>query len=80
MKTQPERADVLFEDYTHADTCAVVKGCYIKHYLDQYFIVNTFLDYYEGKKLLIVNALYCYDDQDGQSYIIFVTQALYFKD
>ena len=70
---------MIFEDDTHADTCAVVKGCYIKHYLDWYCIVKPFLDLYEGKKVPIVNAFYFYHDQYGQSYIICVNQALYFK-
>ena len=56
------------------------KGCYIENYLDWYCIVKPFLDSYEGQKLLIVDVLYCYDDQDGQSYIICFNQAFYFKD
>ena len=80
VETQPEHAEVLFEDDTHSDTFALVKGCYIEHYLDRYCIVKTFMDLYEGQKLPIVNALYCYDDQYVQSYIVCVNQALYFKD
>ena len=69
-----------FEDENHADTYAVGKGLYTEHYLYWYFIVKPFLDLYEGKNLPIVNALYCYDNQDGQYFIICVNQALYFKD
>ena len=66
-ETQPERAVVLFEDYTHMDTYTVLKGCYTKHYLDRCCIVEPFLDSYDGQKLPIVNEFYCYDDQYGQS-------------
>ena len=80
LETQPERADVQFEDDTHTDTCAMGKGCYIEHYLDRCFIFKPFLDFYEGQKVPILNALYCYDDKYGECYIICVNQALYFKD
>ena len=80
VETQPERGEVQFEDDTNADTCDVGKGCYIEHYLDRYCIVKPFLDSYEEKEVPIINALYCYDDQDGQSYNICINQALYFKD
>ena len=43
-------------------------------------MVKPFLDSYDGQNVPIVNALYAYDDQDGQSYIICVNQALYFKE
>ena len=79
METQPERTEVQFEDSDHPYTCTVGKGCYTKHYLNQYCIVKHFMDSYEGQKVTIVNALYCYDNQDVQSYIICVNQALYFK-
>ena len=79
VETRPERVEVRFEDDTHADKCAVDKECYIEKYLYQYCIVKQFLDLFEGKKLPIVNTLYCYDYQDGQSYIICVKQAQYFK-
>ena len=66
-----------FEDGTHTDTCTLGKGCYTEHYLDWYYIVNPFLDLYKSQNVLIANELYCYDDQDGQYYIICVNQALY---
>ena len=37
------------------------------------------MDFYEGQKVMIVNALFCYENKDSQSYIICVNQALYFK-
>ena len=39
-------AEVRFKDDTHKETCDVVKGFYIEHYLDRYFIVKNFLDSY----------------------------------
>ena len=77
--TQLERAEVKFKDDNHANTCVVGKGCYNKHYLDRYCIVRPFLDLYEGQKVPIVNAFCFNDDQDGQSYIICVNKALYFR-
>ena len=35
---------------------------------------------YEVQRVLIFNALYCYDNQYGQYYIICVNWGLYFKD
>ena len=61
LETQPENAEVQ-----HADTCADGKTCYIEHYLDQYYIVDLFLDLYGVNDVPIVNALYRYHDQDVQ--------------
>ena len=48
--------------------------------MDQYCIIKIVLYFYEGQKLPIDNAMYFYDDQYGQSYIICANQELYFKD
>ena len=80
VETQLECAEVQFEDYTHVYMCAVGKLWYIKYYFYLYCILNPFLELYEGKKVATANALYCYDNHDGHSYIICGNQALYFKD
>ena len=80
VETQLECAEVQFEDYNHVYMCAVGKLWYIKYYLYLYCILNPFLELYEGKKVATANALYCYDNQYGQYYIICVNWGLYFKD
>ena len=42
-------------------------------------MVNAYLDSYTGTKAPVINTLYVYDDHNGNSYIVYVNQYLYFK-